>query len=54
MDRAKAHSENLMNLDAKKNPREYEYLSRYVKDVLSNSDRLDQIVDTARALFFVK
>jgi len=52
--RAKAHSANLMDLNAKKSPQEYEYLSKYVKDVLSNSDKVDRFVDGARALFFVK
>ncbi len=54
IERAKAHSNNLRDLNAKENPREYEYLSKYVKDVLSNADKVDRVVDGMRALFFVK
>lgn len=54
MERAKAHHKVLIDIDAKENPGEYKYASRYVKDVLSNSDRVDRVVDGLRAAFFVK
>lgn len=52
--RAKLHSQNLRALDAKAHPEEYKYNSKYVRDVLSNQDRIDRISDTIRGLFFVK
>jgi len=52
--RAKEHRKTLKDIDAKKNPDEYRYVSNYVKDMLANQDKVDRAVDTVRGLFFVK
>ncbi|WP_419656278.1 uncharacterized protein Dvar_53780 [Desulfosarcina variabilis str. Montpellier] len=52
--RAMAHHDNLMKVDPKQHPNEYRHLSKYVKDMLANQDRVDKSVDSLRGLFFVK
>ncbi len=52
--RAREHGKTLRNIDAKKNPGEYQYVSQYVRDMLANQDNVDRLVDTLRAAFFVK
>lgn len=50
---AQRHSKILFSQDAK-NKVEYEYTTRYVRDVLANADKLDKVVDNIRAFFFLK
>ncbi|OGW44444.1 MAG: hypothetical protein A2Y66_01755 [Nitrospirae bacterium RBG_13_41_22] len=54
IERAKAHHKTLTEIDAKKNPNEYKYASKYVRDALANHDKVDRIVDGLRAIFYVK
>ena len=51
---AKEHSKTLRDIDARKTPVAYKYTSEYVRDMLANADRTDQMVDRLRGLFFVK
>jgi hypothetical protein len=52
--RARAHTHILNQIDARENPNEYRYASKYVRDVLRNQDKTDRVVDSIRGLFFVK
>jgi hypothetical protein len=54
IERAKRHHDTLAGIDAKERPNEYRYVSNYVRDMLTNSDKVDRAVDTLRGLFFVK
>jgi hypothetical protein len=54
LDTAKEYSEILQNINAKKNPNEYQYMSTYVRDMLTNKNSVDRAVDFVRGLFFVK
>ncbi|MFH1562355.1 MAG: PLxRFG domain-containing protein [Nitrospirota bacterium] len=54
IERAKSHHAILRNINAKKNPNEWKYVSKYARDMLANSDRTDKVVDGLRGLFFVK
>jgi hypothetical protein len=51
---AKEHSKTLRDIDARKTPAAYKYTSEYVRDMLANADKTDQMVDRLRGLFFVK
>jgi hypothetical protein len=51
---AKEHSKTLRDMDAKKTPAAYKYTSDYIRDMLANADKTDQMVDRLRAMFFVK
>jgi hypothetical protein len=51
---AKEHSNTLRGMDAKNAPREYQYTSDYIRDMLANPDATDQMVDKLRGLFFIK
>ena len=51
---AKEHSKTLRDMDARKTPSAYKYTSAYVRDMLANADKTDQMVDRLRGLFFVK
>ena len=51
---AKEHSKTLRDMDARKTPNAYKYTSKYVRDMLSNADKTDQMVDRLRGLFFIK
>ena len=54
MTRAREHQKNLRTVDAKKQRNEYEYLTDYVHDMLSNQNQTDRVVDGLRGLFFAK
>jgi len=54
MEASRKHSEVLRDLRAKKEPRRWKYASDYVRDALSNADRLDAAADTLRTLIYVK
>jgi hypothetical protein len=54
MTRARAHSKILTEIDAKRNPGEYKYAARYVRDMLENQTLTDRVVDTIRGVFFAK
>jgi hypothetical protein len=54
IERARLHNAVLREIDAKRNPEEYKYVSNYVRDMLANSDKHDRLVDGIRGLFFVK
>ena len=52
--RAKKHAEALFEIEAAKTPELYKFGAKYMQDMLANQDRVDRIVDTLRAAFFVK
>lgn len=52
MDAAKDFSELLRRVDAKNNPREYKWATKYIHDMLSNADEIDRIVGNVKALAF--
>ncbi|HSW40870.1 MAG TPA: PLxRFG domain-containing protein, partial [Acidobacteriota bacterium] len=54
MQAAHDFSAMLRSIDAKKSPEEWSYVSRYVRDMLQNTDRLDRAADTVRALVYLK
>lgn len=54
MEASRKHSEVLRDLRAKKEPRRWKYASDYVRDALSNADRLDAAADTLRTAIYVK
>lgn len=54
IDAANAFSDLLRQIDAKKLPTLWGYSSRYVRDVLANTDRTDLIVDNVRAVLYMK
>ena len=54
MDTARQYAVLLRTIDAKKNPNEYQYVSTYVRDMLTNKNHVDRAVDFVRGLFFVK
>lgn len=54
MEASRKHSEVLRDLRAKREPRRWKYATDYVRDVLSNADRLDAAADTLRTLIYVK
>jgi len=54
MEASRKHSEVLRDLRAKREPRRWKYASDYVRDALSNADRLDAAADTLRTAIYVK
>jgi len=52
--RARRHHETLSKIPAKIRPKEYEFNSKYVRDVLANQGKTDRIIDGLRSVFFVK
>ena len=50
---ANKFSDALFKLHGAKKPNLYAYTSRYIKDVMANSDRIDNIVDGLRTYFYL-
>ena len=54
MQAAHDFSAMLRDINAKKSPQEWSYVSRYVRDMLQNTDALDRASDNIRALVYLK
>jgi hypothetical protein len=54
MDAAKDFSKILYDIKGLKDPSQYSYASRYIRDVMANSDNVDKIVDGIRATVYMK
>jgi predicted ABC-type ATPase len=54
MDAARDFTTAMRDVDAKKNPRLYEYSQQFMQDMLQNAGKVDQVVAAMKAVGFVK